>query len=229
MSTAAPSRPVLFLRPFGYLLVAVIWTALTAVTLALSGALAFGLGSSGWSPRDMYHDVSPVAFTLELIFIAALWAALMGFLLVQLPLATAPLAALAWIYVFRSLRASYASEKLSSTRQSRDSIGPATVTGTVAMSLLPVRSSPWTDRWMRLYAVGWSPNGSLWFAGLPWGTAMFLLPGWVLWPVGPVPAVAWSLLTLAALALTVRITVRGLRSTDRRRRQRSRRRSVPLP
>lgn len=210
MNSVQPSRVSRLLRPVGYLLIALVWTALTLVTIALSGALAAGLGSSGWQPRQMFADVNPVVFSFELAFIAALWAAMVGFLLVLLPLATAPLALLGWTYVGRSLQPGYAREKLSQTRQSSSSIGPATVSGTVAMSLLPVRATPWTDWCLRLYSTGWSPSGSLWFASLPWGVATFLLPGWLLWPVGPVPFVAWTVFTLLALAWTVVLTGRAL-------------------
>ncbi|HEX2903503.1 MAG TPA: hypothetical protein VHO01_08605 [Jatrophihabitans sp.] len=218
MYAPVPSRIALLLRPIGYLVVGVVWTALAAITLGLSAALTIGLGSSGWHPHDLFHDVNPIAFTLELAVIAAIWAALIGFLLILLPLASIPLAVLSWTYLARSLQPDYSREKLSRTTQSRDSIGPQTVSGTVAMSLQPIRRSAWTDTWMRVYALGWSPNGRLWLAGLPWGVATFVMPGWVLWPVGPVAAVLWTLLTAAALGWTVRLMLRALQPPSSRRR-----------
>jgi hypothetical protein len=215
----APSRAAVALRPLGYLLVAVVWTVLAAVTLGLSVALLIGLGSSGWHASGFFTGpgVDTPVLILEVIVIAVIWAASAGYGLVALPLATAPLAVLSWTYVVRSLRPSFAGERLSWTRQSRRSIGPVTVSGTVAMSLLPVRSSAWTDGWMQLYRIGWTPSRALWFAALPWGFATFLLPGWLLWPVGPVMAVVWSVLTAAALACTVWLTARAVRRTSRRR------------
>ncbi|MBT2503363.1 hypothetical protein [Curtobacterium sp. ISL-83] len=216
-SPSTPNVVALILRPFGYLLVALVWSALSVTMIALSGALLVGLWSSGWEPSRFFDDVDVVVVTLELIVIALIWVALLGWAQVVLPLASVPLAVLAWTYVVRSLRPSYRAERLSGTRQARGTIGPVTVTGTVAMSLLPVRPSPWTDVWARLSSAGWNPPGRIFVAGAPWGLATFLAPGWILWPVGPVPAVLWSLFSVAALAVTVVLVVRSLRAPTARR------------
>lgn len=227
MPDSVPGRTAVLLRPVGYLLVALVWTALSMVSVALSASLTLGLAASGWHPQDLFQDVNIVVFLFELAIIALIWAALVGMVLIILPLASVPLAMLSWTYVVRALRPSFAHEKLSRTSQSRNSIGPATVTGTVAMSLQPVRPSRWTDFWMRLYSVGWSPNGRIWLAGLPWGVATFVMPGWVLWPVNPVAFAIWTLLTLGALAWSARFVRQAIRPTrrgnrtDRRRLQRS--------
>lgn len=210
------SRAVLLLRPFGYLAVALIWTVLSAVTVGLSAALTIGLASSGWHAQHLFHDVNPVVFSVELAIIALIWASLVGFLLIMLPLACAPLAVLAWTYVVRALRPEFAADKLSRTTQRRDTIGPQTVTGTVAISLLPVRATRWTDFWLRLYSAGWSPNGRIWLAGLPWGVATFVMPGWILWPVNPVAGVVWSLLTLGALAWSISFVRQAIQPSRRR-------------
>lgn len=218
------SAGALMVRPFGYLLIAVVWTLLAVTAIGLSVALPVGLGMTGWHAAGFFTGpgVNTPVLVLEVLVIAAIWAALVGYVLVALPLATVPLAALAWTYVVRSLQPSFASERLSRTQQGRGTLGPVTVSGTVAMSLLPVRSTRWTDFWMRLYAAGWSPSRGLWVAALPWGAASFLLPGWLLWPVGPVPAVIWSLLTVGAIVWTVRLTVRVLAATGRAGRRRGR-------
>lgn len=208
-AATAPNPVAVVLRPFGYLLIGLVWTALVVVVVGISGALLFGFASTGggeapWSDLDV-----PGWFAV--CCIGLLWVVLVGFLEVLLPLATAPLAVLSFTYVVRALRPAFREQRLSYTVQGRETIGPVTVSGTVAMSLLPVQRSRWTDFWMRLYAAGWSGGGGrVWVASMPWGLATFLLPVWVLSPIGPTAAAVWTVLTIAAGVATVVLTWRAL-------------------
>lgn len=212
-SSTPPSAAGRALRPFGYLLVALVWTALGAITLLLPAALPFGIGSTdpGSTTQDFLGGGNTITVVLFLVFAAVVLVPLMGYVFVALPLASVPLAVLAWTYVARSLRPGYAGERLSSTGWSRNVIGPPTIAPT-AMSLLPVRLTPWTRFWTRFMMLGWRPNRGILMAGYPYGLASFLVAGWLYWPMGPVGVAVWSAITAALVVATVVLVVRAYRA-----------------
>lgn len=210
-SATPPSGAARAFRPFGYLLVALVWTVLGLVTLALPLALTVGLASSGsFTTQGFFADSDLVVTVLFLLFALVVLIPLLGYAFVALPLGTVSLAVLSWTYVARSLSPGYAGERLSSTGWSRNVIGPVTV-GPTALSLLPVRLTPWTEFWARVMLLGWRPSRGVLVAGIPYGLASFLLAGWLLWPVGPLAAVIWSVVTLALVVLTILLVVRAAR------------------
>lgn len=218
-STDAGGRPTplgLALRPFGYLLMAVVWTTLWLVTLAIPvGALAYLAVDDPDAVVDtMGRQLSnPVTAVALLLVVVPFVAVVMGpAALFHLPTMCWPLAVLSWTYVVRSLRPSYAREKLSfTTWQARDrSLGPPGV-GDVALSLQPVRPSRSTDAVMRFYVAGWSLDGRMFAAMLPAGVAWAALvgvvvPGFPTW----VRVVCLTLAVLLALASVV-LGVRAFR------------------
>ncbi|MGF0115710.1 hypothetical protein ACQFYA_05180 [Promicromonospora sp. Marseille-Q5078] len=131
----------------------------------------------------------------------------------HLPTASWPLAVLSFVYVVRSLRPSFAREKLSctSTAPRGSTFGPPTG-GDVAMSLQPVRRSRFTDAVMRFYIAGWSLDGRMFVAmlpvGLAWSTTVVgLFPGL------PTPVhVAFLVLTAGLVLTSVVLGVRAWRS-----------------
>lgn len=207
-----PSAVSRALRPIGYLIVALVWTALGIVTLLLPAALPFGLWSTNpdFSSQEFVTGGDAVVTVLFLVFAAVVLVPLLGYAFVALPLASVPLAVLAWTYVARSLRPSYAGERLSSTGWSRDVIGPPTI-GPTALSLLPVRLTPWTRFWAELMMLGWRPGLGVLWAGIPYGLASFLVAGWLFWPVGTVGAVVWIVVTAALVVATIVLVVRAYR------------------
>jgi hypothetical protein len=211
-ASTPPSSAARALRPFGYLLVAVIWTALGIVTLLLPAALPFGLWSTqpGFSSREFATTGDPVTTVLFLLFAVVVLVPLLGYAFVALPLASVPLAVLAWTYVVRSLLPGYAGERLSSTGWSREVIGPPTL-GPTALSLLPVRLTPWTRFWTELMLLGWRPGLGVLWAGIPYGLASFVVAGWLFWPVGTVGAAVWSVVTAALVVAAVVLVARAYR------------------
>ena len=207
-----PSAASRALRPIGYLIVALVWTALGIVTLLLPAALPFGLWSTDpdFSSREFVTGGDTAVTVLFLVFAAVVLVPLLGYAFVALPLASVPLAVLAWTYVVRSLQPGYAGERLSSTGWSRDVIGPPTL-GPTALSLLPVRLTPWTRFWTELMMLGWRPGLGVLWAGIPYGLASFLVAGWLFWPVGTVGAAVWIVVTAALVVATVVLLVRAYR------------------
>lgn len=208
-----PSGAGRALRPFGYALIGVVWTVLAAVVLVLPLGLTIGLATSdpGSTTADFFATTDLGVLIAFLVFAAIVLVPLLGYVFVTLALATVPLAVLSWTYVARSLSPRYAGERLSSTGWSRNTIGPVTI-GPTALSLLPVRLTPWTAFWTRLMFLGWRPSLAVLLAGIPYGLASILLAGWLLWPVGPVATVVWTVVTVALVALTVLLVVRAYRS-----------------
>jgi hypothetical protein len=211
-----PGPGAVALRPVGYLLVGLVWCAIWLAALLLlvgsvvyavtDDALADGLRDRFSSPGDTAAMVLVVVPILTVVMgPVAVW---------QLPTASWPLAVLSFIYVGRSLRPSYAREKLSytSTAPRGTSFGPPTV-GDVAMSLQPLRRSRFTDAVMRFYAAGWTLDGRMFVAMLPVGLA------WTTVVVGLFPGLA-APVHVAFLALSVVLVlvsvVLGVRTFRRR-------------
>ncbi len=216
-SSTPPSAAERALRPFGYLLVAIVWTVLAAVTLTLPALLTVGLTSNpDFTTSGFFAGTDTVMLVLFLAFAVIVLVPLLGYAFVALPLGTVPLAVLSWTYVVRSLNPGYAGERLSSTGWSRNAIGPITLLPT-AMSLLPVRVTPWAAFWARVMFLGWRPSRGVFLAGVPYGLASFLAAGWILWPVGAVAAVVWTVVTVALVAATVVLVVRAARAPLSRR------------
>lgn len=229
-SDTPPSSAERALRPFGYLVVALVWTALAAITLLLPAALPFALWSTNpdFSSQEFVTGGDVVPMVLFLLFAVVVLVPLLGYAFVALPLASAPLAVLAWTYVGRSLLPGYAGERLSSTGWSRNVIGLPTV-GPTALSLLPVRLTPWTRFWAELMFLGWRPGRGILFAGIPYGLASFAVAGWLFWPVGAVGVVVWTLVTAALVVATVVLVVRAYRVRISGRRPASRPTSRAVP
>ncbi|MFI2103641.1 hypothetical protein ACH436_10125 [Isoptericola sp. NPDC019693] len=205
------------LRPVGYLLVGLVWTALALVVLGLGPGILVYLAVDGtmelggiWA--DLVAQPSEmVAFCLVVPLLVVLWG---PGVLWYLPSASWPLALLSFVYVARSLNPAYAGERLSrTTRVGRGrTIGLPTVGG-VALSLQPVRDTALTRFLMRFYVSGWLPDGHMFLAMLPAGG------GWLLAVVGlarDVPGPARVALLVAAAALVVWSVVLGRRAWRRR-------------
>ncbi|MGO4301087.1 hypothetical protein [Leifsonia sp. RAF41] len=211
-ASTPPSAAERALRPVGYLLVALVWTALSVVTLLLPAALPFALWSTNpdFSSQEFVTGGDVVPTVLFLIFAVVVLVPLLGYAFVALPLASVPLAVLSWTYVGRSLAPAYAGERLSSTGWSRNVIGPPTL-GPTALSLLPVRLTAWTRFWTELMLLGWRPGRGILLAGIPYGLASFAVAGWLFWPVGTVGVAVWTILTAALVVATVVLVVRAYR------------------
>ncbi|PFG44599.1 hypothetical protein ATJ88_3329 [Isoptericola jiangsuensis] len=205
------------LRPLGYLLVGLVWTALALVVLAL------GPGILLWAALDGGLELAPllagpasdpgeaVALLLAVPLLVVLWGA--GVLGV-LPAATWPLAALSFVYVARSFDPRRAHEPLSATRR----VGPGAATGvptafSVALSLQPVHGTRTTDLLMRWYVTGWQPEVRQVVAMLPAGAAWLLAFAGI---AQDVPVAARVALLVAAAALAAWSAVLARRAWRRR-------------
>lgn len=172
-----PGTVSLALRPFGYLLVGLVWLAIWLVVVALGpgilvwiavdGTMTFG-EVAGNQPAESWV----VAGLLVVPIVVAVWGPGVFW---YLPCATWPPAALSFLYVIRSLLPRYAAERLShSERAPRGtSLGPPTVGG-VTLSLQPVRPTRLTDLLMKFYLSGWDIDGRAFLAMLPAGLAFVL-------------------------------------------------------
>jgi len=170
----APTPTGLALRPIGYALIGLVWLVIWAVALAiLAGSVAYAVTDQELVEglRDRFS--SPGGVIAMVVVVVPLLALVMGpGAAWHLPTASWPLAVLSFTYVVRSLRPSYARERLSftSTAPRGSTFGPPT-TGDVAMSLQPCRPSRFTDAVMRFYVAGWSLDGRMFVATIPLGVA----------------------------------------------------------
>lgn len=211
-----PSSAGLVLRPFGYLLIGSVWLSIWLIAVGLLvGSVAFlafddpeALLTGGQG-----GDTVPVGQAITLVVSAVFLAAIIGPGGWHVLTASWPLAVLSFVYALRSLRPSYAGEKLSFTAHGfwGSTFGPPTV-GEIALSLQPVRPTRFTDRVMRFYMMGWGWNGRMLLAvmpaGLAWSTAIgALMPG--------IPGIAhvifWAL-TVVLLGTSLVLGVRVFRA-----------------
>jgi hypothetical protein len=217
---AGPRRPgtaTRVLRPFGYLLVGLVWTAISVVVLGLGpGILVYVAVDGTMELGGLWDGIAAdpseaVAFSLTIPLLVVLWG---PGVLWYLPMASWPLAILSFVYVGRSLRPRYADEPLSRTQRvgRGRTIGLPTVGG-VALSLQPVRETRLTHLLMRFYLSGWLPDGRMFLGMLPAGL------GWLLALVGlarDVPPLVSAVLLVAAAGLTLWSIVLGRRAWRRR-------------
>jgi hypothetical protein len=197
------------LRPFGYLLIGLVWTALSAVVLALGpGILGFlvwaditgALGEvqllTGGVPESLHHPVQVIAMIFLLLpLLALIWGAAV---LWMLPCASLPLMLLSFTFMIRSLRPSYAGDALSFTTWGAPGSTMGVTVTKVSLSLQPVVRTRWTDTLMRFYLEGWAISGRSMIAALPAGF------GWlaaVLATMEDLPVAARVLLAAAAAGL----------------------------
>jgi hypothetical protein len=178
-ATPRLGRARLVLRPFGYLTIGLVWTAIWIVVLGLGFAiLGYGVISGELTVAEFTEPAtSSVGGFIGLVLLCAplvviVWGPGVFWML---PCATWPLAALSFVYVVRSLRPSYAGERLSHSESTRrgETLGLPTIAGTT-LSLQPVRSSRLTDLLMAFYMSGWRPDGKTFVAMLPAGLAFLL-------------------------------------------------------
>ncbi|MFC8597928.1 hypothetical protein [Isoptericola sp. NPDC057191] len=212
-----PASWSVVLRPAGYAAVGVVWTAIwLIVVLLLVGSvpyLAFvdsedlvaGVGDRLSDPLGAVGLLVVALPILALAVGAGGWHVLT---------ASWPLAVLSFVYVGRSLDRRYRGERLSYTTRGAwgTSFGPPTLTG-VALSLQPVRPSPFTDRVMRYYVAGWTVDGR---------TVLAMLPAGLAWPfaiaalVPGVPDAVHLVAAVVAVGLLVASSVLGVRALRRR-------------
>lgn len=213
-----PGRASLVLRPFGYLLIGLVWLAIWALAVSLL------VGSVGYLAYVDSEDlISGVLERLANPFEAAL------FVLILLPILAAavggggwfvitgswPLAVLSFLYVARSLQPAYAGEKLSFTTMGArgSTLGPPTVSG-VALSLQPLRATRFTDWVMRFYFAGWSVNLRMIIAMLPAGLAWVTAIGALAPSLSEMVHLVFGLLTVLLLGVSWTLCVRAFRAAD---------------
>ncbi|WP_418607805.1 hypothetical protein [Georgenia sp. SUBG003] len=219
-SAAAPDpRPpggvALALRPLGYLMVSLVWSAIGALVLALGYGMLplLALSSVVWDVPIETWELLAAASTLERYVAMPLFVVVGGVVfgsgaLGALSFAAFSLIALSWTAFIRSLRPSFRGDALTYTMWAdRGSTFGFTATS-VALSLIPTYESRFTRWVMRFYVYGWQPGLRMLLGMVPAGSALILLVGVGVDSSAPA-AVRWPLTVLAvALALWSVIMVR---------------------
>ncbi|GAA4718169.1 hypothetical protein [Promicromonospora umidemergens] len=213
-----PSPAVLALRPLGYLSIGLVWTVIWLFAVALLvgsvGYLAFD------DPESLLRgdDRPPVGQLVVLLVSALFLACVIGPGGWHVLTASWPLAVLSFVYAVRSLRPSYAREKLSFTAYGArgSTFGPPTA-GDIALSLQPVRPGPFTDRVMRFYLAGWGWNGRLLLAMLPAGLAWSTAIGALMSGLSDAVHLVFGIVTVVLLVVSCVLGVRAFRAGPPRR------------
>lgn len=210
-----PGRASLALRPFGYLLIGVVWLAiwLIAVLLLVGSVpfLAYG-GSDGLIEGVGDRLSNPVEAVLLIVVLLPILALAIGAGGWYVLTASWPLCVLSFTYVLRALNPSYAREKLSFTTRGAwgSTLGPPALSG-VALSLQPVRATPFTGRVMRFYTAGWSVSGRMILAMMPAGLAWVTAIGTLAPEVSEVLHTVFGALTVLLLGASWTLGVRVFR------------------
>jgi hypothetical protein len=211
----APGPASVALRPLGYLLVGLVWLTIWLVAVGLLVGSVLYLAYD--DPESLLGGGgrAPVAQALGLLVAATIAAAVIGPGAWHVLTASWPLAVLSFTYLVRSMRPSYAGEKLSSTTHAAPgtTFGPPTA-GAVALSLQPVRATRFTDGVMRFYVAGWTVSLRMLLAMVPagfaWTTAIVaIIPG-----APDAVHVVGGVLTVVLLGVSLVLGVRAFRIGD---------------
>ena len=221
-----PRRRVL--RPFGYLGIAIVWLALSAVVAGLLAVIPFVIvdqGDLASSPgiENLAHDTEWLAALIALPIVALVFGAIISLLFVG----SFSLFVLSLIAFGRSLLPSYAHEPLTTTRWTSDAIGPVRAGGVLApvmkgdasryrdvldkqsLSLIPVRRTPFGAFWTRVMFFAWVPSGGAILSSIWLGLAYLVTVGWVTWPVTGPLAFVWAAVSLVLVGLGIRGSLRA--------------------
>lgn len=230
----------LVLRPFGYLIVAIVWLAIFVAVIGVVTIIPASLISGGNHLQDSRNfALNSVINIVQILIILAISGALLGWGFVMLGLLSVTNWLLATIYFLRSLRPSYSHEKLSTTKWSTDAIGPVkagqiigpddalipiktnvpfiekyrNVTGSTAISLIPLRDSKVTTFLMSLSLIAMVGITGKIFKGMFFvGLAYMLTIGWVFWPVTNTGGVIiWSIISLGIFTYGLVTIIKGIR------------------
>ncbi|HEY0249370.1 MAG TPA: hypothetical protein VGC45_14035 [Gryllotalpicola sp.] len=199
-----------FLRPFGYLGVTVVWFAIFAITVAL--AFCFWVVPPGeLSHQHLTEDLQdPKNLIAGIVLLFGLLPFVWGLVHMLVLMAAGPLL-LAALAFARSLRPSYRNERLTGSVLRGDAAGLSP--GGMAISLLPRRHTAYSRWATRLNVRAWLLDGS-WYLGLAWfGYVQYLLIYAVRWPLHNPFAIGVVVLFAAAFAV---LGVRRLRVGWRR-------------
>jgi hypothetical protein len=218
-ATAPSGTLALVLRPLGYWCLAWVWLVIWLITVLIApGALAYVYFDDEIVLGQALGDTPFFGYVMLVLVLVPIVAAIMGpAAMFYLPTMTWPLALLCFVYAFRGLRPSYASERLSHTTQAPrgTTLGPPTI-GTVALSLKPNRRSRVTDVLMKWYMAGWSLEMPTFLAALPAGLAWVLLFVWASRDIAEPVRQGCLAAAVVLVLVSVVLVARALRADFRR-------------
>jgi MFS family permease len=196
------------LRPFGYLLILLVWTALFVIVVvitlfSLPLALQANDGAAGFQASPLFHGSdSWMAYFVVPLFLMPIF----GSISYVLVLASLGMMLASATLFGRSLRPSYAHERLSATLfGSRTGLIGSGLTSP-GLSLLPLRLTRWSKLVMIVQFNGWVVNAGTFVIGPIWGALYLFTVGWAEWPVsGTAMAVCVGITTVLSALLVVAV------------------------
>jgi len=203
-----PSARAVALRPFGYLGLAVVWLGITAIILFLLASVPLAIDSQG--PLSEGPAITSLADDnqwIAAIFVLPIIALLFGALIVLLLQGSLSLMMLSLIAFTRSLRPSFAGERLTTTRWTGEAIGPvkfgvapakyAPVKNMTSLSLIPVRRTRFSSFFTSGMLFAFAPSFRVILEATWIGLAFVLTFGWIQWPVAGPLAIVWTVVSVA--------------------------------
>lgn len=175
-----PSRLSLILRPFGYLSMSIIWLAIAAIGVFLAAYYGAGVTEGYTAPLGEMPGFDGITFfemVGAVLIVLPVMATIVGLIFSFIVMGSLPLSVLSMLFFFRSLMPKYASEKLSYTIGSKNTYRPPTISEDVALSLMPVKETKFTDQVVGVYMAAWNINGKVFLGSFIIGVAFhaFLL------------------------------------------------------
>jgi len=209
-----PSARAVALRPFGYLGLAVVWLGITAIILFLLASVPLAIDSQG--PLSEGPAITSLADDNEwvaFLFVMPIIALVFGALIVLLLQGALSLMMLSLIAFTRSLRPSFAGERLTTTRWTGEAIGPvkfgvapakyAPVKSMTSLSLIPVRRTRFSSFFTSGMLFAFAPSFRVTLESTWLGLAYVLTFGWIQWPVSGPLAIVWTVVSVALTAVGV--------------------------
>ena len=217
-----PSARAVALRPLGYLGLAAVWLGISGIALFLLAAGPFAIDAQGTlseSPAitGLADDNQWIAF----IFVMPIIALVFGAVIVLLLQGSLSLMMLSLIAFARSLRPSFADEKLTTTRWTGEAIGPvkfgqapakyAPVKNMTSLSLIPVRRTRFSSFFTAGMLFAFVPSFRVILESTWIGLAYILTFGWLMWPVSGPLVIVWPVVSVALTGFGVWRVVRARR------------------
>jgi hypothetical protein len=185
---------VLVLRPFGSLVVTLVYAVLLVVLVVLGwGGLFIGL-DHGFGAESGGADV--VVLLLVVVVVGPILGGALGIATTLV----ASLVMLGGLALVRSLMPRYADTTLTHTVLSSNAVGPPRLTKG-ALSLLPTRGGRFADFALRSNLAAQGLGWRVLLACAWLGIADMVTAGWVRWPVSGPGAGLWAAVSLALVAV----------------------------
>lgn len=156
----------------------VIWFVLASIGLGIAAYYGAGVTDGYTVPLNEMPGFANITFfeaVGAVLILLPIMSIVVGLIFSFIIMGSLPLAVLSLLFAIRALMPKYANEKLSYTIGSKNTYRPPTISEDVALSLLPVKETKFTDQVVSVYMAAWNINGKVFLGSFIIGVAFHAL------------------------------------------------------